>query len=81
MYIQTLNNLDESGLEIEIIGQPGIGREFEVIVKWRDRELIMNLIYIYQTNSVLILDEFDKKIEECKLEELGETLFLIMIEI
>lgn len=79
--IQTLNNLDESGLEIEIIGQPGIGREFEVIVKWRDRELIMNLIYIYQTNSVLILDEFDKKIEECKLEELGETLFLIMIEI
>jgi hypothetical protein len=41
----------------------------------------MNLIYIYQTNSVLILDEFDKKIEECKLEELGETLFLIMIEI
>ena len=78
--IQTLNNLDESGVEIEIIGEPGIDIKFEVIVKWRDKQSIMNLIYIYQTNSVKILDEFDKKIDECDLNLLGETLFLIMSE-
>lgn len=78
--IQTLNDLDESGIEIEIIEQPGIDQNFEVIVKWRNRESVMNLLYISQTDKVKILDEFDKKLEECDLKELGETLFLIMSE-
>ena len=78
--LKTLNNLDESGIQIELTSEPEIGRFFEVVVKWRNKESIMNLIYIYQTNKVRILDEFDKQLEECDLEELGENLFLIMSE-
>jgi hypothetical protein len=78
--LKTLNNLDESGIQIELTSEPEIGRFFEVVVKWRNKESIMNLIYIHQTNKVRIIDEFDKQLEECDLEELGENLFLIMSE-
>jgi hypothetical protein len=78
--LKNLNNLDESGIHIELTSEPEIGTPFEVIVKWKNKESIMNLLYIYQTNKVRILDEFDKQLEECDLEELGENLFLIMSE-
>jgi len=78
--LKTLNSLDESGIKIEFTSEPEIGSPFEVVVKWRNKESIMNLIYIYQINKVIILDEFDKRLEECDLEELGESLFLIMSE-
>ena len=78
--LKTLSNLDESGIQIELTSEPEIGHPFEVVVKWRNKESVLNLLYMYQTNKVRILDEFDKRLEECDLDELGENLFLIMSE-
>jgi len=78
--LKTLSNLDESGIQIELTSEPEIGHPFEVVVKWRNKESVMNLLYMERINKVRILDEFDKQLEECDLEELGENLFLIMSE-
>jgi len=53
---------------------------FEVVVKYKSLELILNFLYNFKTDKIKIFDEFDKLLDECLLEDLQESLFLIMTE-
>ncbi len=53
---------------------------FEVVAKYKGLELILNFLYNFKTDKIKIFDEFDKLLDECLLEDLQESLFLIMTE-
>jgi hypothetical protein len=75
-----LKDIKEIELDYDEDYEFDIESTFEVIVKYKGLELILNFLYDLKTDKIKIFDEFDKLLDECLLEDLQEYLFLIMIE-
>ena len=75
---QILKNINE--IELDYDEDFDVGSTFEVLAKYKSFEMILNFQYDFETDKIKIFDEFDKLLDECPLEDLQESLFLIMTE-
>ena len=79
-FKQILKDITEIELDYDEDFEFDVESTFEVVAKYKGLELILNFLYNFKTDKIKIFDEFDKLLDECPLEDLQESLFLIMTE-